>query len=911
MRATERDGAVRVTGAEAVRLTPHESVREREIEVEQLHLDQVYRRLEEKIDEAEFLMHDAAQRGQVGTPGALAERDAQVFRAGIHLNRLNNEFEDFLFGRIDLLPGKDGEKGPDGAYTSVEPADDAIRADHTADIAESLHIGRIGVLDSDYAPLVIDWRAPAAAPFYRSTPVDPGRVVRRRVIRSKGRRVLGVEDDLLRPELTAALDGAPLAVIGDGALMAALGQARSHTMRDIVSSIQAEQDLVIRAPAASVTEVSGGPGTGKTAVALHRAAYLLYQDRRRYAGGILIVSPTPLLVAYTEGVLPSLGEEGQVAIRAIGSLVDGADATVYDEPAVARVKGSARMSKVLRKAARGALEQAAGAPAGTGATRGARKRPAAQAGQLTGQLAFGDDDPAVQGPGSGMGMGMGMGMGEGSGADDDVPVGAVRTDRLRVVAFGRRLELEADELDRIRRTALGGTAPVNLLRPRARRLLLDALWARSGAAARADSYTATGDAELAAELRSGFDDDVTSEDAFQEFLDAWWPELTPRGVLAAMADERRLSRWSRRVLNQGETRRLARSLKRLGADGCGPLSVHDVALLDELETVLGAPPRPRKRREADPLDQLTGLEELMPRREETQRERAERLAAERTEYAHVIVDEAQDLTPMQWRMVGRRGRHATWTVVGDPAQSSWSDPDEAAQARDEALGTRPRRRFTLTVNYRNPAEIAELAARVLALAMPGARSPRAVRSTGVRPVFRVVEGGGRGGEGARGTAGGRGPEGGRGPDGGRGTDGRAAGTGRGRARGRRSGQGPAGGPAESPAEGLAEAVRAEAGRLLEQVDGTVGVVVAMNRRAQAARWLSGLGDRVVALGSLEAKGLEYDATVVVSPAEIADESPAGLRVLYVALTRATQALTVIAADRDEPDAHGVPDLLRD
>ncbi|MET9447211.1 HelD family protein [Streptomyces cinerochromogenes] len=760
-----------------------DSVRDREISVEQEHLDRVYRRLEEKIHEAEFLMNDAAKRGQVGTPGALAERDAQVFRAGIHLNRLNNEFEDFLFGRIDLLLGKDGKKGPDGAYTAVEPAEGAVREDNTADIAETLHIGRIGVLDEDYSPLVIDWRAPAAAPFYRATPVDPGRVVRRRVIRSKGRRVLGVEDDLMRPELTARLDGRELPVIGDGALMAALGQARSHTMRDIVSSIQAEQDLVIRAPAASITYVEGGPGTGKTAVALHRAAYLLYQDRRRYAGGILIVSPTPLLVAYTEGVLPSLGEEGQVAIRAIGSLVDGVEATLYDSPAVARAKGSHRMLKVLRKAARGALELGPAAPEGE----------------------------TVTGPPS----------------------------RLRVVAFGRRLELEGEELERVRRTALGGTAPVNLLRPRARKLLLDALWAKSGAAGR---HT---DPELAAELRSSFDEDVTGEDSFIGFLDAWWPELTPKSVLAAMADEKRLGRWARRILNPGEVRKVARSLRR---DGC---SVHDVAMLDELQAILGAPARPRRKRELDPLDQLTGLEELMPVREETQRERAERLAQERTEYAHVIVDEAQDLTPMQWRMVGRRGRHATWTVVGDPAQSSWSDPDEAAEARDEALGTRPRRRFQLTVNYRNPAEIAELAAKVLALAMPGSQAPSAVRSTGVQPRFTVVAG------------------------------------------------------------SLEKTVRAEAERLLGLVDGTVGVVVAMNRREEARRWLAGLGDRVVALGSLEAKGLEYDATVVVSPAEIADESPAGLRVLYVALTRATQQLTVVSGERDEPDAAGVPDLLRD
>ncbi|WP_432196922.1 HelD family protein [Streptomyces sp. bgisy027] len=795
--------------AQAPQETALDSLRDREIDVEQEHLDRVYRRLEEKIHEAEFLMNDAAKRGQVGTPGALAERDAQVFRAGVHLNRLNNEFEDFLFGRIDLLLGKDGKKGPDGAYTAVEPAEGAVREDGTADIAETLHIGRIGVLDSDYAPLVIDWRAPAAAPFYRSTPVDPGRVVRRRVIRSKGRRVLGVEDDLMRPELKAFLDGRELPVIGDGALMAALGQARGHTMRDIVASIQAEQDLVIRAPAASVTYVEGGPGTGKTAVALHRAAYLLYQDRRRYAGGILIVSPTPLLVAYTEGVLPSLGEEGQVAIRAIGSLVDGAEATLYDSPATARAKGSYRMLKVLRKAARGALELGSGGSGGTGADRG-------------GQLALGDDDAPVPAP-----------------AGPPTP--------LRVVAFGRRLELQADALEAIRRTALGGTAPVNLLRPRARKLLLDALWAQSGGATR---HT---DPELAAELRSSFDEDVATEDSFIAFLDAWWPELTPKAVLAAMADERRLGRWARRILNPGEVRKVARSLKRDG------LTVHDIAMLDELQAILGTPARPRRKRDLDPLDQLTGLEELMPVREESQRERAERLAAERTEYAHVIVDEAQDLTPMQWRMVGRRGRHATWTVVGDPAQSSWSDVDEAAEARDEALGTRPRRRFQLTVNYRNPAEIAELAAKVLALAMPGSTSPSAVRSTGVRPRFVTTNKG-------HGTV------------------------------------------VRDP---LAQSVREEAARLLDQVDGTIGVVVAMRRREEAAKWLTGLGDRVVALGSLEAKGLEYDATVVVSPAEIADESPAGLRVLYVALTRATQQLTVVSGDRDEPDASGVPDLLRD
>ncbi|MCT2591288.1 UvrD-helicase domain-containing protein [Streptomyces sp. N2-109] len=806
-----------------------DGVRDREIRAEQGHLDRVYRRLEEKIDEAEFLMKDASERSQVGTPGALAERDAQVFRAGVHLNRLNSEFEDFLFGRVDLLAGKDSVRGADGAYQSLEPDESAIRVDGSADIAETLHIGRLGVLDSDYSPLVIDWRAPAAAPFYRATPLDPGRVVRRRVIRSKGRRVLSVEDDLLRPEVRASLDGAELAVVGDGALMAALGRARGHAMRDIVASIQAEQDLVIRAPAASVTEVEGGPGTGKTAVALHRAAYLLYRDRRRYAGGILIVSPTPLLVSYTEGVLPSLGEEGQVAIRALGSLADGAEAAAFDPQPVARIKGSGRMARVLRNAARGALETV-GAP---GAPASASDAPSdATSGMLPGMALEATEAPhARQAP-------------------HRTPT------RLRVVVFGARVELGPEELRRARQQALGGTAPVNLMRPRARRFVLDALWEKSGAAGRH-----LDDPELAAETRQAFDEDVSTEPEFTDFMDAWWPELTPRRVLAAMADQGSLERWARRTLRGAEVRLLARSLRRLDAAGDGPLSVHDVALLDELQTLLGTPVRPRQPTEADMLAEL-GVQELTTAADRNQgrQSRTQRLAEERTEYAHVIVDEAQDLTPMQWRMVGRRGRHATWTVVGDPAQSSWTDTQEAAAARDEALGTRPRRRFELTVNYRNPAEVAVLADRVLALAMPGSVPPAAVRSTGMEPRFALARG------------------------------------------------------------GLGAAVREETRRLLAEVEGTVGVVVAMERRAEAREWLAGLGGRAVALGSLEAKGLEYDATLVVSPAEIAGvasreqvskgERPAGLRVLYVALTRATQRLTILSAEGDLPDEDGVPDLLK-
>ncbi len=757
--------------------TDHATLLAREIAVEQAHLDTVYRRLGEKLAEAEFLLDDANRKFMAGTPGALAERDAQVYQAGRHLQRLTNEFEDFLFGRIDLQQPDRPEEDGFPSQTPLDPAD--------PEIAETLHVGRMGVLDAEYGPLVIDWRAPAAAPFYRATPRQPGRVVRRRVIRSRGRKVLGVEDDLLRPDLEARLDGQPLAVVGDGALMATLGRARGHSMRDIVSSIQQEQDEVIRAQAAGATLVTGGPGTGKTAVALHRAAYLLYHDRRRYAGGILVVSPTPLLVSYTEGVLPALGEEGQVAIRAIGGLLDGEDADRYDTPETARIKGSSRMLPLLRRAARAGLD----------------------------------------GP--------------------DTPSG------LRVVAQGEVLRLDADALRNLRRTVLGGNTPVNLLRPRARRMLLDALWTRllRGRPAPADRY----EREEQQRQRESFDEYVADEDVFLDFLDAWWPAVTPRRVLAVLADQRRLGGLARGSFSRAELRLLSDSWKHLDRQGRGGVSVADVALLDELNTLLGEPYRPRVR-EVDPTDLLTGLDEVTVYGDRQRREQEQRAAAaaERRDYAHVIVDEAQDLTPMQWRMVGRRARNATWTIVGDPAQSSWIDPAEAQAAMDETLAGKPRRRFTLTTNYRNPAEIAEVASRILAQAAPGTEPPVAVRSTGALPRFAAV----------------------------------------------------------AAEDELGEAARAEVRRLLDEVEGTVGIVVPMDRREEARAWIAGLGERAVALGSLEAKGLEYDATVVADPSGIAGESEAGLRVLYVALTRATQRLTVLSGPLDLPDSAGVPALLQ-
>src|SRR4051812_16378237 len=309
-----------------------------ELAAEQQHVDRVYDRVEEAARSASRIAVEGHQRGQAQNVGrvreeeqtGLYERDVLVFAAARRIAELDAEHEGLVFGRLDSDRGDDQPT----AATAAE--------------LDKLYVGRIGVRDAEYEPLVIDWRAPAAEPFYRATSTDRQKVVRRRVLRNKGPRIVGLEDDLLAPERAPE----DLPVMGEGALMASLSRARGHTMRDIVATIQAEQDEAIRAPARGVTVIGGGPGTGKTVVALHRAAYLLYSDRRRFErGGVLVVGPSAAFMAYIERVLPSLGETA-VALRSLGEVVDGIDAGRHDLPEVAAVKGAARMAELLRRAAR-------------------------------------------------------------------------------------------------------------------------------------------------------------------------------------------------------------------------------------------------------------------------------------------------------------------------------------------------------------------------------------------------------------------------------------------------------------------------------------------------------------------------------------------------------------------------------
>ncbi|HET7326806.1 MAG TPA: ATP-binding domain-containing protein [Nocardioidaceae bacterium] len=714
------------------------SAEQLEVEHEQDFVDHVYKRLDAAADAARAVAADGHARGRLGNDGGLVERDAMVFQAAKRLATLDAAHDGLVFGRLDL-----------------------------ADDAEPRYVGRIGLRDEHRDIMLVDWRAPAASVFYQATAADPRAVVRRRVLRCLGPTVVSIEDELLDA------DAAPedMVVIGEGALMAELSRARDTRMHSVVATIQKEQDDAIRAPARGVTTISGGPGTGKTVVALHRAAYLLYSDRRRFeGGGVLVVGPSDVFMSYIARVLPSLGETS-VTLRALGEVVDGVRAARHDRPDVAAVKGSARMATVLKRLVRAAVP---GAP-----------------------------------------------------------------DRLRIFYRDDVLRLDADDLRMLRRQLLAGNRR-NRVGERAGTMLLDALW-RQVAGERALERR-----------REDFDEEVGGSEPFTTFVEQWWPVLDAVEVLGWLEDPEQLQDCAAGLLDADEVELLLGAWHTATA-GAG-LTIEDVPLVDELRYLLG-----------DPIEEMVDYDPTVELQDVTVHEvttaddrrggpalgqRSPRLTTQRptqrTEddpHAHVLVDEAQDLSPMQWRMIGRRGRYASWTIVGDAAQSSWPHPDEAGAARATALEGKDEHRFRLSTNYRNSAEIYDLAAAYASAHVPEADLPDAVRRTGIEPVHRTV----------------------------------------------------------SPSD-LAEQTRSLAAELADAVDGTVGVVVPLAREPEVAQWLDGLVDeRVRLLGPLDTKGLEFDAVLVVQPAEVAQESIAGHRTLYVVLTRATQLLATVSTTGWPPD----------
>ncbi|WP_433302218.1 HelD family protein [Actinoplanes sp. CA-030573] len=700
------------------------TVLQQEIAVEQQHVDRVYARLAELRRDASRAEKEGYRLAGVGTFGALVERDAMVYHAARRRHALDTEYEGLVFGRLDLKTG----------------------ATH--------YVGRMGIRDESSQPLVVDWRAPAAAAFYRATAAEPLGVIRRRMIQSSREKVTGIEDDLLDPE--AAPPG--MRVVGDGALLASLSKATGRGMRDIVATIQREQDEAIRSPASGVTIVTGGPGTGKTAVALHRAAYLLYSDRSRFAGGgILVVGPSGVFVEYIATVLPSLGED-TATLRSLGSLVPGYDATRVDSGPVAAIKGSLRMRRVLERA-----------------------------------------------------------------SHDAVPGGPAE---LRLLYRGTLLRLDARELDEIRRKALPRGARRNEVRGHGFDRLFDALWAQ------ARQLKITGLPE-----KADFEAELADRGDFRDFLKAWWPRFTPLRVLRWLADPGRLRKYANGLLSREEIATLQGSFDALAEQGP---TIADVALLDELDELMGRP-RQAQKKTKNPFHVRDGIQEVSTYADRQAAARAQQVQRDEDyrDFAHVVVDESQDVSPMQWRMIGRRGQYASWTIVGDPAQTAWAgDPAELDRSRDRALGSRRRNSYALTTNYRNSSEIFAVAARVIRTLLPDLPLPRAVRSTGVDPVDVVTD--------------------------------RA---------------------------GLPGLVRELAEKQLTEVDGTIGVITPVPRRDEMAGWVAGLPERVQVVTALEAKGMEYDAVVLVEPAALTRDA-AGIRTLYVALSRATQRLTTVGTTAD-------------
>jgi DNA helicase IV len=714
-----------------------------DLEAEQAYVDYAYDCLEAARRRAASL-GSMVEVGRGGTEQARFERDVIWDTIVGRLRDLELGDASLVFGRIDRTPA-DGQ-----------------------DTGDTFYIGRFAVADERQEPIVVDWRAPVAEPFYRATGRAPMGLDRRRHFAARGRQLLGIEDEFFGDaamRFGAAPDGTPLngdglngdglngdgfeGVAGQQTLIASLETARTGRLTDIVATIQGEQDEIIRGDLPGIMVVQGGPGTGKTVVALHRAAYLLYTHRFPLEGqGVLVVGPNRLFLGYIEQVLPSLGEAG-VELAVLGDLLaDAVSIRGMDVPTTARVKGDLRMAKVLVNAVRD------------------RRRSLRR----------------------------------------DLEIGyGVETLRLTVAESA---SIVADARRRARTHNAG------------RKFVEQGVYEVLARSSRHDATVG----DVRERLRGA--------PLLREALDWMWPVLSPMQLLHDLFGSRALLRSAAGSrLDEREVGALFRP--RSSSIDEVAFTSDDVPLLDEARSLLGARPRRKGRPPED--DEV------------------------RT-YGHIVVDEAQDLSPMQLRMLARRSLNGSMTIVGDIAQATgaW-----AHAGWDEILSLLPDRRpprlEELTIGYRIPAPNMELAARVLRVAAPDLAPPRSIRQSGTAP--RLV-----------------------------------------RAR----------------SEDLLPSEVAAATQLeLEEVGtGNVGVIVPSSLVDAVADGLAaagitfgtasrnGLDERVTIVPIALSKGLELDATVVVEPAAIVAEEAQGLRALYVALTRSTKRLALVHAT-------DLPDCLRE
>jgi DNA helicase IV len=768
--------------------SPLPAVAEEQLRLDELlaHVDAARERLTARARAVQRLTAD------IDHPQALLERDHETYEISQRLAEYSAAEIGLFFGRIDVE-----DADPENPVTDHGPGGDGSTLDRR-------YIGRIGLHadDDEMRTLLMDWRAPLARPFYLATTLHPEGVHTRRHIRTSGRAVTAAADERLSGDDSYTgdtADGGEGSVAQEGALLYAVNRARSRHMTDIVDTIVAEQDRIIRENHRGVTVVQGGPGTGKTAVALHRTAYLLYTWREQLERtGVLIVGPNPRFLDYISQVLPSLGETG-VVLATPGTLYPGITARPMSaEPLLSQeVKGSSEMVDILSNAVR--------------------------------ELQTVPDSPAT------------------------------------FLVDGVTISLTPAMVKGARTTARRSRRPHNQARERFFASALDRL--RDAMADKIGTDPLGGENLLSAADRAQLREDLGSEDQVLEALDGFWPTLTPEEVLAGLYGSREAVDSAASDYDDLTRRALLRTDGSVEPDDW---TEADAPLLDELAEILGvvgveeAEAEEQKKWQAqvaeaqEALDILTGsayqdlddgtdAEILMAydvidaeQLAERQRVRetmstAERAAADRTwAFGHVIVDEAQELSEMAWRMVFRRAPNRWMTLVGDPAQTgspagveSWSD----------ALSPFVKDRWKLhelTVNYRTPADIAEIASAIQAEVAPDQQVPSSLRETGT-------------------------------------------------------------GVREGDLADLEDAVTQAATAAGEGLTGLIAAPERLPALRDLAERTSSVGEIVVSDVN-GAKGLEFDEVVLVEPAELVAASPQGLNDVYVAVTRATQGLTLVHDD---------------
>ena len=721
---------------------------------EQEFVDRAYSRLDQLRSQYREQRQKIDANHGVGNAQGWTERDALATHFAELSSRLDNVEERLVFGRLDMK-------------------------DHATH-----YIGRISLLDEHSAPLLVDWRAPISAPFYQATAQEPLGVVRRRHIATRARTVTSVEDELLDVD-QAQHQG--LTLQGEGALMSALSSARSGRMGDIVATIQGEQDRVIRASDRGILVVQGGPGTGKTAVALHRAAYLLYTQRERLErSGVLIIGPSRTFLRYIEQVLPSLGESGVVQMT-IGDIVPGLSAQDDDPVDITAIKGRAAFSRILREAVR-----------------------------LIPRLP--DRDQVLQ-------------------------------------VWNRRVTLRVKDVQEALSRARRSGRPHNVARESFAMGLMELLAGRLIVEAGDASSTADIDPD---DLRTWMSEIRDSVDARRAINLAWMPTQAPAFL-------RKL--WSRPDLLAQANRKAGtplslEDLSLLYRAQDEPLTISDIPLIDELEELLGTldlasaqkrraeEQREKEERErANEALKATGLgggivtaDMLMRQTQEAPslRPLAERARADRSwTYGHIVIDEAQDLSPMAWRCLLRRCPSRSMTVVGDLDQkrghrrpNSWKQAlGPAARAFNEE--------FVLSISYRTPRALTRIAQAVMAQhGTPVLYPMEAVRD--VPDCYQVSHT-----------------------------------------------------HKDTLKECVSQIVSAMEERLDREEGEGKGRICVIVPDAQAQLWhadesgASALDQRVSYLTAAGSKGLEFDSVVVVEPGAILDQ---GSGDLFVALTRATHDL---------------------